>query len=68
MKTSLRLLVLAAIVSTFATPHIVIAQEEEPAQEPIRERIPDYGNMILLGTVPLTTKLTRWLSRPTAKP
>ena len=67
MKTSLRLLVVAAIALAFAVPQIVIAQEEKPAQEPIRERIPDYGNMVLLGTVPVDDKVDALAFTPDSK-
>ena len=67
MKNFLRLLAAAAIASTFTVPQIVKAQEEQPAQEPIRERIPDYGNMVLLGTVPVDDKVDALAFTPDSK-
>ena len=61
------MLAVSVIASTFAAPHIVIAQDEEPQKEPIRERIPDYGNMVLLGTVPVDDKVDALAFTPDSK-
>lgn len=44
-----------------------MAQDNEREQEQPKERIPDYGNMVLLGTVPVDDKVGALAFTPDSK-
>ena len=58
---------LRLLLSPPPPPPRAIAQDEEPQQKQVGERIPDYGNTVLLGTVPVDDKVDALAFTPDSK-